>query len=64
MVTSIKSSSVKEALEKAREEVKEESQKKMVKAFKDKLRDVENAEAVLRNMKRELEELEYELDNL
>lgn len=64
MVTELKTDSVKEALKKAKEEVKEAKQKKMVKAFKDKLQEVETAHTVLRNMERELEELEYELGKL
>ena len=57
-------SPVQEALEQAREEVKAEDQKKMVKAFKDKLKQVSNAKAVLKNLERELSELEYELNEL
>lgn len=64
MVTELKQDTVKEALKKAKEEVKEEKQKKMVKAFKNKLQEVETARTVLRNMERELDELEYELNEL
>lgn len=64
MVTELKTGSVQEALKKAKEEVKEEKQKEMVKVFKDKLQEVETARTVLRNMERELEELEYELNEL
>ncbi len=54
----------KEALQQARDEVKKEDQKKMVATFKRKLLEVSNAEAIFENLKRELEELEYELGNL
>jgi len=64
MVTESKAGTVQEALKKAKEEVKEEKQKKMVNVFKEKLQEVETARVVLRNMERELEELEYELNEL
>ena len=55
---------VKEALEQAKNEVKEEEQKKMVAQFKRKLLEVENAKAIVRNLERELADLEYELGEL
>lgn len=55
---------VKEALEKAKAEVKQEDQKRMVATFKRKLMEVNNAEAILKNLKRELDELEHELGEL
>ena len=57
-------SPVQEALEQAREEVLLEDQKKMVVAFKTKLKEVSNAKAILKNLERELKELEYELGEL
>jgi len=55
---------VSEALQQAKDEVKKESQKKMVATFKRKLQEVNNAEAILKNLKRELSDLEYELGEL
>lgn len=57
-------SPVKEALQQARDEVLAEDQLKMVKAFKKKLEQVSNAKAILKNLERELEEMEYELEQL
>ena len=63
-VAPLKPNTVQEALKKAKEEVKEEKQKVMVTQFKAKLKAVESAESVLKNLKRELEEMEYELNSL
>ena len=63
-VTPLRPDTVQEALKKAKEEVREEKQKVMVRQFKDKLKAVESAEGVLKNLKRELEEMEYELSSL
>lgn len=57
-------SPVQEAMEKAREEVQAEEQIKMVKAFKEKMKAVSNAKAILKNLERELKEMEYELGEL
>jgi len=57
-------SPVQEALEQARKEVLDEDQKKMVTAFKRKLKEVSNAKIILKNLERELKEMELELEEL
>ena len=63
-VVPIKPDLVKAALKKAREEVTEEKQKAMIQQFKSKLKAVESAESILKNLKRELDEMEHELNEL
>jgi len=64
MVSKIGGDSVKAALAKAKLEVAEEEQKKMVQAFKSKIKEVETSRRILKNLERELEEMEFELGEL
>lgn len=64
MVTSIGNTAVKDALEQAKTEVLAEGQKEMVRVFKAKLLEVQHAEVILKNLKRELADLEFELGEL
>jgi uncharacterized Rossmann fold enzyme len=63
MVTNI-SNPVQDALKKAKEEVAKEEQDKMVKAFKAKLKEVESAKRILKNLERELDDMEHEIGEL
>lgn len=61
MPTQLHPDLVAQAKAEARKQVDKENQDKMVKQFKTKMEQLANAERVVANLKRELEELEYEL---
>jgi methylthioribose-1-phosphate isomerase len=44
-------------------EIKEQQQKDMIKQFKTKMEQLANARRIVYNLERELDDLEYELDN-
>ena len=60
---SVSQISAKSAIEKAREEVAEEDQKAAVKLLKQKLRELAAAKVVVRNIEREIEDLEQAIED-
>ncbi len=63
MSNDINKTDPKAVIAKARREIAEENQEKAVKLLKNKLRELNGAEVVLANVKREIEELELKIQH-
>ena len=63
MSNDINKTDPKAAIAKARREIAEENQEKAVKLLKNKLRELNGAEIVVANVKREIEELELKIQH-